>query len=240
MKLSGRETSIISAYKPPNVYLNQVVWIDLINELQAMGPVIMGEDLNAQHESWGSKTENQQGRSLRTAIDQSNLVIINEKQATRVRRPGETVSAVDLTIISEGLDRKCSWEVEMDSRNSDHFPIRITIYDPWEWRKTFSTRIPHTKRDWETFANKMEIAANNIVKEMTERRDPNALYQEFIDNVLEALEESRPTRKNNSVDSGLRSNNKNLEQQNTNAAAPWWDDQCQEAVDLKKNTQKIR
>lgn len=112
--------SVASAYRPPNVNLIKSDYINLINQLE--NKLVIAGDLNTQNTSWGSGRNNAAGNVLLEALDEkSNLIIRNNGSRTRICRPNETDSAVDMTIMSSDLICSSSWDVVDDSFGSDHF-----------------------------------------------------------------------------------------------------------------------
>lgn len=236
-KLDNKETYIISAYKPPNVYLDQAAWITFITQINALGQFILGGDLNAHHEEWGCAGQNQQGRSLLTAVDHLNLMIVNNKSPTRIGRPGEAISAVDITITNPGIGLRLQWNTLDDARGSDHYPIKITSNASWEWTRRFSTRTSHSGRNWEKFSDQMENAADKIL-ERAQDTSPTALCDTFVEEWHSAIEASGRTRHRRNENRTKDSTDPQHEARRDNAAAPWWDEECHRAIEARKEALK--
>lgn len=116
--------NIISIYRPPNSQVSQNDWQNLLDQFSSY--TIFCGDFNAHHSSWGPIPEDRNGRNLMNAIENLDLVTLNDGSPTRISPQG-TASAVDLTILSPLIVDRVSWEVLSDTLGSDHYPIKIDI-----------------------------------------------------------------------------------------------------------------
>lgn len=126
--LHNKKISIISLYRPNKVRVSSDDYVSLFKQPQSTG--IIAGDFNANHRSWGSTTQShlQAGVMLLDAVHEvSNIIIRNDGSPTRVGRPNEGRSAVDVTLMSSDLINSSTWEVLDDPCFSDHFPILTTI-----------------------------------------------------------------------------------------------------------------
>lgn len=117
---------LVNIYNAPNnvldnTTLNQVFKINKEDKL-----VIMG-DLNAHHQIWGSNKNNINGLRIVEYINKYNYIILNESISTRMNRPGENISPLDLTIVSQNISCISEWKILNDLGNSDHFPTVCSI-----------------------------------------------------------------------------------------------------------------
>ncbi|KAK9730066.1 Endonuclease-reverse transcriptase [Popillia japonica] len=81
---------------------------------------ILGGDFNAHLQVLGSGRNDNAGNILLNFINEHQMVFLNDGSPTRVTRPDQAVSAVDVTIVSPVLAAKVSWKVVDDAYTSDH------------------------------------------------------------------------------------------------------------------------
>lgn len=86
-------------------------------------PFIVMGDFNAHHRAWGSSISNTHGKDLINIISRLNLCILNDGSQTRLTKPSENASVVDLTITSPSLAIDIIWKTHKFTHGSDHFPI---------------------------------------------------------------------------------------------------------------------
>ncbi|KAL9694896.1 hypothetical protein quinque_014181 [Culex quinquefasciatus] len=96
---------------------------------QLPGPVVFLGDWNAHSDLWGGNTLDERGRAIEDFVSSNQLIVLNNGAHTRVDFHDGHTSAIDLSIVSESLARRLSWEVTEDSGGSDHFPIVIRDMD---------------------------------------------------------------------------------------------------------------
>lgn len=154
--IHNKKVSFISVYRPNKINVSSGEYINLFKQFRHTA-VIAG-DFNANHRSWGSTTQSniQAGEKLLEAIQETpNLIILNDGSPTRVNRPGEGLSAVDVTLISSDLINSSSWEVLNDPCSSDHFPILTTlgsVQNNRDKNEIFSINRWRTeKADWDAY-----------------------------------------------------------------------------------------
>ncbi|KAK9752439.1 Endonuclease-reverse transcriptase [Popillia japonica] len=107
----------------------------LLNQIKT--PFILGGDFNAHHSAIGSyKTDNDamgssktdnDGNLLLKTIDNHQLVFLNDGSPTKLSRPNQCVSAIDVSLVSSSIAHYFDWEVVDDTYSSDHFPIKIVM-----------------------------------------------------------------------------------------------------------------
>ncbi|KAK9871951.1 hypothetical protein WA026_015199 [Henosepilachna vigintioctopunctata] len=77
---------------------------------------------------WASNQDSKFGSELIAVIVKNNCYISNNGESTRILRPPENISVIDLTITeSSFFPFVDNWKAETISLGSDHFPIRFTI-----------------------------------------------------------------------------------------------------------------
>lgn len=122
-------------------------------------------------------------------------------------------------------------------RNSDHLPIAITCNARLEWTPRYSTKTPHTGRNWDLFAESMETAAESMQWGLN-NKDPVELYQMFTKAWESAIAASGRTRRKKPQRDGDPQRTQPENSLRSNASAPWWDDECREAVEARKEALK--
>ncbi|XP_045459984.1 uncharacterized protein LOC123689085 [Harmonia axyridis] len=97
-------------------------WRSLIDNISQ--PYIICGDLNAQDPTWGSGTQNGNGKVLSELLLSDDVTILNDGSATRITIPGTSLSAPDITICSSDLKIKAKWEIIPDPGNRNTTPPR--------------------------------------------------------------------------------------------------------------------
>lgn len=87
---------------------------------------IIGGDFNAHHQAWGNTKNKGKGKILNEIIEEKKLIIANSGEKTLINNKSDNISAIDLTIVSQGLYGKIKWWVE-ETIGSDHFTIITKI-----------------------------------------------------------------------------------------------------------------
>ena len=86
----------------------------------------MAGDFNAHHTCWGCDITDIYGTNLLEAVNDQNLVYLNNGSPTIVPTLNTVhKSAVDLTFCSTGLAGQLVWCLLDDPSGSDHLPILI-------------------------------------------------------------------------------------------------------------------
>ena len=141
---------------PPDYNLSDTTLTNLFNRSDN-DTIVMG-DFNAHHMAWNSHTTcdkaRQRGETILDAINDSNLVLLNTEQHTRLPSNGLS-SSPDLTLISAHLAPDTTWQTHTQL-NSDHVPISITFDNdnpPTRRKKTYTN---FRLADWDAFQAKTE------------------------------------------------------------------------------------
>ena len=91
------------------------------------GDLIFCGDFNARGSLWGNTVLNPQGEALEDALDKSNVTCINNGSMTRqASRPGDSDSAIDLTITSLSIAPRCKWQT-LGKHSNDRYPCTVWI-----------------------------------------------------------------------------------------------------------------
>ncbi|XP_072389307.1 uncharacterized protein [Diabrotica undecimpunctata] len=206
----------VSVYCPPNVSVTVHNFSNLFNDIN--GTSIIGGDFNAHHDLWGSYKINQSVKNMVNALNQNNLVILNDGPPTKISRSGQN-SSVDLTLVSPDIADKTNWTVVIDTLGSDHFLILLKLSI---LREQFSNTIqPKTK--WNTRkANWMEYERMCILyfSNKPQLLNVNDKYKYFMEGIEYAATCSIPI-------------NKPCKRAKL-SPPPWWDDECDKVVRYRK------
>nr|CAI5847605.1 unnamed protein product [Callosobruchus analis] len=211
----GKNISVASIYRPPNVPVNSSDYINVFSKLDKT--CIIGGDFNGHHYLWGSTDNNSPGLTLVDAIDDSpHLIFRNEGQPTRLTRPSANISAVDVTIISTDLLDISTWTVMSDTYGSDHFPILMNINSTTtniDSHSTYKWRI-HPHPDWNRFADMVHVTISGI----SDTASANTIITDVIHGIQNAADHVFK-RKNNT---------------HKTPSPPWWDNKCAQLAKDRK------
>ena len=205
-----------------NIYSNSgsafdLAFLDsLIDKISNQKIIIMG-DLNSHHPMWDKANVNKGGIIINDFIFKNDLIIKNDGSGTLLQSASNSVSAVDLTIVSSQLAIYSTWEVINDSGNSDHFPtllsfqkinnqsLKSPFINPYSVRN-------FKKADWDLFCEKVLthiVLSNSVIN-----------YQDLIDIINLAAGESIPPKR-----CGVPGKLGNV----------WWDDECSAFVERRRD-----
>nr|CAI5836564.1 unnamed protein product [Callosobruchus analis] len=209
--------SLLSVYVPPGTNIFPNNWARLLT--LSNQHAIIGGDFNAHHGLWGSYKQNHNGVSLVEALNSADLVLLNDGSPTRFQN-NENNSVVDLTFASPDIANIIEWRTHDDTLGSDHYPILLEI-------KLQSASNGHVitpknkwntdKANWNLYHHYCDNFFNNCPPAF---QNTDEKYQFFIQGINEAALKSIPpykpfTKKNS-------------------APAPWWDQECEEAINNRK------
>ncbi|GFG30725.1 hypothetical protein Cfor_02937 [Coptotermes formosanus] len=181
-------------------------------------PFMILGDFNSHHTSWGSSISNCYGYELLDILDSYNLCILNSGCPTRLSKPDEATSAIDLSICTSNLASSLSWSTLPSTFNSDHYPIIIS-FPCNKINKSFISK-PRLKykiidSNWHKYTTLVEgkfVHSENTI-------DTN--YFKSI--LIEAADSAFPKK--------MARNNKLL-------SPPWWDRECTTAISRRKTAER--
>jgi endonuclease/exonuclease/phosphatase family metal-dependent hydrolase len=170
LKLKNKELICTSLYIP-----HETTAAKLKKELQKIVTVaekyrfiLIGGDFNAHNNWWGSGKIDNKGRIVANILGASTLGLCNNGEATRITRPEEIKSAIDLTITSTALLSKTYWEVLNTTIGSDHKPILIKIKETKEKQPTPTKKLIN-KKIFITELNKLVKENTNSPEELARK-----------------------------------------------------------------------
>ena len=218
--------NFVSVYLPSGPKDFNTDWIkdpNFIN-IQKDHWCILG-DFNAHDRLWDNGRINSDCNRLVENIMDSNLIILNDGDITRIPdRSDHRPSAIDISLMSPNLAILCSWNILDDCLGSDHLPISIEMNAKNNNSNISEDKVPKFKYHlarWDVFR---EFLSSFDTKEISDNTDVNQSYEKFQNIVLEAANKAIPKVKNVK---GKKKGN------------VWWTDECQIAVNQKKETFKV-
>ena len=207
---------LANLYSPPDSIFPRTI-IETIENNQTP-PVIITGDFNAQNQRWGSGATNNNGRIVSAAINNTDLVILNDGSATRQTNPNQHKSAPDLTLCSQLIAPVTAWKVYQYPSGSDHFPIIIDVnmshIQPLRREET-RTRWNEDKIDW-TVYNQYITEALHLGVESN--------FQEIVSTTL-----SKTTHKTTQVKRKIR----------FPLNPPWWTEECPQLIKKRKEALRV-
>lgn len=156
LKLIKSDIKIICVYKAPKVNMSSIEWQNIFTQVDSKNTIICG-DFNGHHVGWGSQRNDAEGVKLHDVIEDFNMIVLNDGRPTKMTRPLEDPSAIDLSVVSHNLVRKAVWDVLPELLGSDHFVIKIELDVP----VIKKNKIPYLKwkestADWERFRDSLD------------------------------------------------------------------------------------
>lgn len=209
-KINNQQINIINIYHPPNEHFD-----DKYNEIFNTQNNIITGDFNAHHYIWGSSFKNQNGENIINKVNDSNYIILNEKQPTRIHHNG-TLTNIDITMATPNITCKSKWENTKENCGSDHFILRILINHKIH-KIIKEPKYNFKKADWPKFK---DLCLQNINHEIL-KHSTQKIYDEFIGKLTIIINKTIPKEKLN-------------KRHNT----PYWTKECGEKVNNKKQSYK--
>ncbi|KAL9698940.1 hypothetical protein quinque_002381 [Culex quinquefasciatus] len=179
---------------------------------QLPSPVVLLGDFNAHSPLWGGNHIDQRGKAIESILGKHNFIILNDGSHTRVDPRDGRSSAIDLSIVSDTIAPELVWSVDVDTRESDHYPLFIHSVDHTRAKRSRRPRWKYDSADWTKFAKEVQ------------KPDPESV-QEIEEAILAAAEVSIPR---TSTKVGRK-------------AVHWWTKEVEEAVkDRRKKLRRLR
>lgn len=216
--------SYASAYVPKASSLALQEINNIFSSLQA--PYLVMGDFNCHHQSWGSGENKSEGVRLLQIVDDSNLCILNTGVPTRRTNPHELVSAVDLSICTPSLASLLHWSVFSSSTlGSDHYPIFIEspIKYPLSEKRAPRLKYRLAKADWDTFRELLESKVPQLPEILSGSSEEDCSRALALC-MLEVADSIFPVK--GIGQSGI-------------PMPPWWDAQCSDAVQRRKEAERV-
>ncbi|XP_071577678.1 uncharacterized protein [Temnothorax nylanderi] len=190
---------------------------------------ILVGDFNAHHPDWHDRRTDAAGEIVASAIEDHDIVILNDGIPTYHNIYNNVHSVIDLTLVSADLAIRCIYDHDRDGdlKGSDHIPIIIRIDSPLVPKLKFSHKLKYDKDSLERFVSLLnkeehkikEIDASNAVEASSQ------LISIIKDCVTAAL-----NKKSRSPTSYAAKPKK--------FPAPWWNETCEAAVNNRRTAAK--
>lgn len=212
---NNKKIDIISIYNPDHEKINSEEWQSTFSSFSK--PFVCCGDFNSHHKAWGSEIIEIKGRELYDAIMEKDFVYLNDGSHTRIPRPNQKKSCVDLTITDNQTWHDCTWKVIYKLCGSDHYPI-LTEFKGLPINNTTNKPIKYkiSQANWEEFT---KIIEHNFID--FPPFPTSADYPEYISRLYKTMDETIPKTKPNITSSQHRRSNTKQQKY-----APWWDPEC--------------
>ena len=212
--------NILSVYYPIGPDETNSEWLRSIDMNESW--FILG-DFNVHSYLWDKGCQNNSNNRFVENVLDSGCVILNDGRITRIPDTAtHQPSAIDLSLVSPNLAVNCNWEVGNDSLGSDHLPIIITLNEKIDVQVE-NDKVPkycYDRADW----NQFQLHLNACDESFMNTNNINEMYSNFTNSIHLAANKSIPI---------MRCSHKTKHHGNI-----WWSQQCEDAVNLKKNTYK--
>jgi len=240
VKINNRNISIVSFYCPTNStpVFDKHKFDSLIKSIPS--PMIFAGDFNAHHTSWGCNSDSSRGKILLETIDNNNLVLLNDGQATTVGSQTWRPNALDLTLVSPSIALCSEWWVHDDPLGSYHLPVMIKMLVSNNNSNNFSNDFdsgckslpiyPNYKRvDWQQYVHNVDSLLLNFNHKSSSAKDA---YTQFCSILLLAAKNSIPKYKAPQLNNNF--NETNISHHKNRLYLPWWNQVCAKAVQNSK------
>jgi hypothetical protein len=220
---------------------------------------VVGGDVNAHSTTWFSPYNDNRGSKLEEIINQSNHIIINEDQPTRVPfdRDQRTTSP-DVTAVPSELALNATWRT-LHQLASDHLPIVIEIktHIPKDSKQRGETYTNYKEARWEEFREyvegKMEDVQGENIHKTTKRmakilREADKRYvpkgniknneNPLPTEIREQIGNRNGTRRNNYRDRTLQQSNADISREIRIHKRTKWRNLTNEEWDHRQNSNK--
>lgn len=207
-----RKISICNIYLPQSQPISTQELQHLAEQLPK--PCIILGDFNAHSTLWGDNSRDERGDIVEDFLDQSNLVTLNSGEKTRFNSTTGEFSAIDLSICDPVLSPHLTWTVEDYLYGSDHYPINITNFSQLKSSTTHRNKWSIKNANWYKFTELIEESIN-------EDNHPNSIEEMiryFKGIILNSAENHIPK----------------VSQTNRHTQVPWWNKNCQHAIQQSK------
>lgn len=184
-------------------------------------PCLISGDFNAHHISFGCATSKSRGNELYEIFDELDLCILNTGSPTTIQRPNRAASAIDVSCASPAITPLCKWYVGDDSLGSDHYPTFIDIsVSPFMYKcnDNIEKYLFH-KADWSKYYLNSEKLIEGFITDSVNPLDSYNMFSKLLN-----------TLKSECIPYVVSKNHSRM----MRPPAPWWNDECAEAVKKAK------
>lgn len=218
--INGKTFSIASIYLPPAV---RVGYHHIKNILETLPEprVILG-DFNSHGTGWGEPIDDNRSTIIYDVCDEFRMTILNTGKITRIPKPPNRGSRLDLSLCSRSSALDCSWDVLEDPHRSDHLPITITIKNGTNDPEMVNVPYDLTRNiDWGQFASEISEGMDSV------NELPPLEEYSFIENLIRS--------------SALKAQTKRVPDTPflIKTTSPWWDRECTDMYQQKSEAFKV-
>lgn len=228
--------NIVAVYRRPTIRVTRREWQELFNmEHKQLETVFVG-DFNAHNEIWNCRDTDRQGEDLFEVMYNQNYICLNTDTQSRPGEMNQTPSNIDLFFGPAGMVDKIECEQAQDTWGSDHYPIIGNIdTEIWRYRKK-SNRVSTKKTNWKEYTSTVSriLEKEGYLKILKDKELCTSLrYEKFVEVMLKAVDylsgRSTSTR-------GKNEERKRKEKEIRKKGQPcrWWDRECEEAINERK------
>lgn len=175
-------------YCPSSVRTTQAEWDQIFSKFHNKC-IILG-DFNAHHTDWSYKNDFR-GKQIHESATEFGFVSLNDGQPTRMKLVNGHLqkSSPDITFASADVAINFDWSILSESLGSDHIFIKVKIRykDQLHISKTRNYKLA----DWNAYKN---IISENLLFSQ-EQKDIQGLYDNFIQQINKAVDNSIPLKK---------------------------------------------
>lgn len=175
---------VISVYSPPNVNISSETGRRLIECSSRDFPLIMCGDFNAHSWLWGSRFCSPRGDHISEALEEYDLVPLNDSDPTYIDCNGRLGGVIDLIFVSATLCKISTSEVTSDTFTSDHFLVLAQLDSTPKYIKSNTNRYNLSKVDWPKFSQLMDSYTESSLTSM-DQVSSDSLEREYEDLVDE-------------------------------------------------------
>ena len=161
------------------------------------------------------------GKILEELIQDNDLNLLNDGSGTHLTSYGN-ITPLDLTFITKSYSSKTKWEVLNETFGSDHFAIKITIFNQFKKHKgSNQNKWIYKKANWNKFNENFE-SLNDYSNFNSDNLEINEYNEKIISDIKKTSEICIPKTK---------THNKKM--------VPYWNEDCSVAIqDRKKQEEK--
>ena len=214
--INNKSFNLINIYNPGEK-INRLEY----NALFAVQNVIICGDFNSKNKIWGSITTDHNGKILEELMDDNDLYLLNDGTGTHISYCGNQ-TPLDLTFVSNNLANISNWNVQKDSLGSDHFLVKIELYQSNKIIKdnTWNNNSwNYKKAKWTLFSNNLENIQNN--RNFVNNLDINDYWENIYKDIINSANKFIPK---------VRKSMRN--------PVPYWNDECTQAIIERKRAKR--
>lgn len=210
--------TICNLYLPNSYDFQTQEIIELINQLPL--PFIIVGDLNAHSLSWGSHKLCRRGKKIEKILEDPSIVLLNTGNVTHINNSSKTFSAIDLSLCSVSIAHTTDWTTLNDSYGSDHIPINITFPKAISQQIHVEPKWKFYQADWDKYR---KIIYNTLNENSWTLEQVNTTIDKKVSNFVNIII--------NAANLSIPKSSGNQPKRHT----PWWNEQCQNALNASKN-----